>query len=78
MADSRACGALRTRTVTIGGSVYAPIGLPQQVEELFGIVREMAAEVSDPFEQAFFLMVQLPYLQPFALGEMIRRIVQDG
>ncbi len=25
----------------------------------------MAAEIRDPFEQAFFLMVHLPYLQPF-------------
>jgi hypothetical protein len=25
----------------------------------------MAAEIDDPFEQAFFLMVHLPYLQPF-------------
>ena len=25
----------------------------------------MAAEIADPFEQAFFLMVHLPYLQPF-------------
>ncbi|MBP8187332.1 MAG: Fic family protein, partial [Comamonas sp.] len=34
-------------------------------EELFGIVVGMAAEIEDPFEQAFFLMVHLPYLQPF-------------
>ena len=25
----------------------------------------MASEIEDPFEQAFFLMVHLPYLQPF-------------
>ncbi|WP_337166213.1 Fic family protein, partial [Vibrio fluvialis] len=35
------------------------------LEELFGIVVSMAAEIEDPFEQAFFLMVHLPYLQPF-------------
>lgn len=29
------------------------------------IVIQMAAEIDDPFEQAFFLMVHLPYLQPF-------------
>ncbi len=32
---------------------------------MFGFVLEMAAEIADPFEQAFFLMVHLPYLQPF-------------
>ena len=30
-----------------------------------GRVRSMAAQIRDPFEQAFFLMVHLPYLQPF-------------
>jgi hypothetical protein len=65
MADPSACGRLRRRAVEIGGSVYLPLALPQRVEELFGIVVAMAAEIVDPFEQAFFLMVHLPYLQPF-------------
>lgn len=49
----------------IGGSVYLPVALPQRLAELFGIVLEIAGEIDDPFEQAFFLMVHLPYLQPF-------------
>lgn len=65
MADPSACGRLRHRAVEIGGSVYMPVALPQRLEELFGIVIQMAAEIEDPFEQAFFLMVHLPYLQPF-------------
>ena len=65
MADPMAEGRLRQRAVGIGGSVYLPLALPQSVQELFGIVVEMAAEIEDPFEQAFFLMVHLPYLQPF-------------
>jgi Fic family protein len=65
LADPMACGKLRNRAVEIGGSVYLPVALPQRIEELFGIVLGMADEVEDPFEQAFFLMVQLPYLQPF-------------
>jgi Fic family protein len=63
--DPQAGGRVRNRAVEIGGSVYLPIALPQRLEELFGIVVEMAAEIHDPFEQAFFLMVHLPYLQPF-------------
>jgi hypothetical protein len=51
--------------VEIGGSVYLPIAMPQRLGELFGIVMSMAAEIRDPFEQSFFLMVHLPYLQPF-------------
>ena len=65
MADPLACGRIRNRAVDIGGSVYLPIALPQRLEELFGIVISMAAEIRDSFEQAFFLMVHLPYLQPF-------------
>ncbi len=65
MADPSACGRIRHRAVEIGGSVYLPVALPQRLEALFGIVIQMAAQIHDPFEQAFFLMVHLPYLQPF-------------
>lgn len=65
MADPTAVGRVRRRPVEIGGSVYLPLALPQRLEELLGIVVQMAAEIADPFEQAFFLMVHLPYLQPF-------------
>ena len=65
MADPAAVGRIRRRAVEIGGSVFLPVALPQRLEELFGIVVQMAAEIHDPFEQAFFLMVHLPYLQPF-------------
>ncbi len=65
MANPLMCGRIRNRAVDIGGSVYLPIALPQRLEELFGIIIEIAAEIIDPFEQAFFLMVHLPYLQPF-------------
>jgi len=65
LADPMACGTLRHRAVEIGSSVYMPIALPQRIEELFGIVVDVAAEIEDPFEQAFFLMAHLPYLQPF-------------
>jgi Fic family protein len=65
MADPAAVGRIRRRAVEISGSVYLPVALPQRLAELFGIVIQMAAEIADPFEQAFFLMVHLPYLQPF-------------
>ena len=65
MPDPLACGRIRNHPVEIGGSVYMPIAMPQRLEELFGIVMSMAAEIKDPFEQSFFLMVHLPYLQPF-------------
>jgi len=45
--------------------LYHPPALPQLIEDCFALLLGKAAAISDPFEQAFFLMVQLPYLQPF-------------
>jgi hypothetical protein len=65
LADPSACGRIRKRPVEIGGSVYMPIAMPQRLDELFRIILSMAEEIRDPFEQSFFVMVHLPYLQPF-------------
>ena len=63
--DPGAGGRVRNIAVEIGGSVYRPHALPQKLEELFGHVLDIGKDIADPFEQAFFLMVHLPYLQPF-------------
>ena len=63
--DPMACGRLRRCSVGIGASVYQPLAVPQSIEEIFHHVIDMAAEIQHPLEQAFFLMVHLPYLQPF-------------
>jgi Fic family protein len=65
MPDPAACGRLRAIPVAISHSVYQPSGIPQVIEECFDLLLEKARAISDPFEQSFFLMVQLPYLQPF-------------
>lgn len=65
LSDPRACGSLRTIAVGIGGSVYFPLEIPQLVEECFQQMIDTAKAIINPFEQAFFLMVHLPYLQPF-------------
>ena len=65
IADSRAWGALRSAGVDIGGSTYHPLEVPQLIEECFRKVLDKADAIPDPFEQAFFVFVQLPYLQPF-------------
>ena len=60
-------GRLRTRAmrVDIDQSTYVPTSIPTLIEECFEIILEKARQIKDPFEQAFFLLVQLPYLQPF-------------
>lgn len=65
LADPAASGRLRTFAVGITNSVYLPPGLPQQIEEYFTLLLEKNSAIEDPFEQAFFIMAQLPYLQPF-------------
>lgn len=63
--DPQASGRLRRRPVDISGTVFHPLALPQVIEDCFALLLNKAAVIPDPFEQAFFLMVQLPYLQPF-------------
>ncbi|MGH8251376.1 MAG: Fic family protein [Steroidobacteraceae bacterium] len=65
MADPEASGRLRRRPVDIGGSVYTPLAIPQVVDDLFTRTLRTAVAIGDPFEQAFFIMVHVPYLQPF-------------
>ena len=59
-------GRLRQSPVSIGDSVYVPLAVPQLIEEIFEQVLLTAQAILDPFEQSFFLLVHLPYLQPFA------------
>ncbi|MEO8613815.1 MAG: Fic family protein [Luteolibacter sp.] len=65
LSDPGACGRLRSLRVGISGTVYHPLGTPQQIEECFEEILKKASAIRDPFEQAFFAMVHLPYLQPF-------------
>ena len=63
--DAAAGGRIRRIEVGIGNSVFHPLAIPQQIDEYFNQLLDKAAAIEDPFEQAFFVMVQLPYLQPF-------------
>ncbi|TMQ05640.1 MAG: Fic family protein [Deltaproteobacteria bacterium] len=65
LADSSAAGRVRKIEVATSGTVYQPLAIPQQIDELFDRFLAKASEIADPFEQAFFAMVHLPYLQPF-------------
>lgn len=63
--DPEACGRLRTGPVGISSSVYIPLAVPQRIDECFQQVLDTASAIRDPFEQAFFSMLHLAYLQPF-------------
>ncbi len=63
--DPEASGRLRAIPVGISRSVYQPCAIPQLLQECFSLLLQKGAAIKDPFEQAFFLMVYLPYLQAF-------------
>jgi Fic/DOC family len=58
-------GRLRETPIGISASSYIPTAIPQLISEMFELLLTKAAAIRDPFEQSLFLMVQLPYLQPF-------------
>ncbi len=76
MQDEDACGRLRRRPVDISGTVFYPLAMPQQLEDFFRLLLDKAKAIPDPFEQAFFLLVQLPYLQPFE--DVNKRVARIG
>ncbi len=65
LADPQASGRLRNMPVGIKGTVYYPLEIPQLIEECFESILDTAAAISDPFEQAFFALAHLAYLQGF-------------
>ena len=65
LADPMDEGRLRTRAVDISGSVFRPLDDPWQVAECLDLVVERASGIPNALEQSFFLLVHLPYLQPF-------------
>jgi Fic family protein len=65
LADPSESGRLRRRIVEVSGTVFYPLAIPQQIEGYFHLILEKAGAIQDPFEQAFFAMCHIPYLQPF-------------
>jgi hypothetical protein len=51
--------------VAITHSSYRPLGDQFVIDEEFDILVQKAAAITDPFEQSFFLLVHIPYLQAF-------------
>ncbi|MCY4275652.1 MAG: Fic family protein [Gammaproteobacteria bacterium] len=65
LANREACGSIRKIEVDIGKSTYKPLSNPHVLRELFELILLKARKIADPFEQSFFLLVHLSYLQAF-------------
>jgi Fic family protein len=68
LTDARSLGAIRTKLVNITGTAYVPMQAPQVLREMFGRIISTAQHIKNPVESAFFLWVNLAYLQPFEDG----------
>jgi Fic family protein len=66
--EPTAAGAIRRRVVTIDSSVYQPTHVPALLEEMLRLIIDKARETRNPIEAAFFLWVNIAYLQPFEDG----------
>lgn len=76
MSDPAASGRLRQREVYISGTVYTPCAIPQVIDDCFQLLLNKAQEIRDPFEQAFFILVHIPYLQAFE--DVNKRVARIG
>lgn len=68
LANEASLGAIRKTVVNITDTVYVPTQVPQLLEEMLEQIVEKARNIRNPVEAAFFLWVNLAYLQPFEDG----------
>lgn len=68
IAETSAIGTLRSRVVRFSDSRYLPPDNPHLLKEAFDSFCDKANAITDPYEQAFFTMTFIPYLQPFQDG----------
>lgn len=65
---SDALGKTRNTVVTITDSVYVPWQAPQLLDEMLASIVDKCCQIKNPIEAAFFLWVNIAYLQPFEDG----------
>jgi Fic family protein len=58
-------GIIRTDGVRITSSTYIPMEGKQRLEQQLQLIINKAAAINDPFEQSFFLLIHIAYLQAF-------------
>ena len=68
LSDPDSLGAIRRKIVNITGSTYTPLQAPVMLQDMFDTILEKARLIHNPVESAFFLWVNIAYLQPFEDG----------
>jgi predicted transcriptional regulator len=65
LGDPGASGRIREIAVGVGGSTYLPLDNPHVLKDCFQIFLEKLNLIENPFEQSFFSLVHLSYMQAF-------------
>ncbi|WP_454672761.1 Fic family protein [Achromobacter pestifer] len=68
LADAEGLGRVRQTMVNIHGTTYVPAQTPLLLQEMFDHIVEKGRLIKNPVEAAFFLWVNLAYLQHFEDG----------
>jgi Fic family protein len=68
LGDPSAAGTLRSVIVKFDDCKYLPPDNPHQLNDIFSEFCEKANAIRNPFEQAFFAMIFISYMQPFQDG----------
>ncbi|WP_304795186.1 Fic family protein [Lacisediminimonas sp.] len=68
LAEVTSLGAIREKVVNISGTTYVPTQVPAVLMEMFERIISTVQQIKNPLEAAFFLWVNLAYLQPFEDG----------
>ncbi|MGH8783089.1 Fic family protein [Paraburkholderia sp.] len=68
LADASGLGSIRQKVVNISDTAYIPTQVPSLLEQMFEHIVAKARQIKNPVESAFFLWVNLAYLQPFEDG----------
>jgi Fic/DOC family len=63
--DPMMCGSIRHSPVRIKHSSYIPLSVQESIDRALTLICTKAQAIADPYEQSFFLLTHLPYLQPF-------------
>jgi Fic family protein len=58
-------GQIREDSIRISGTTYAPLEGRERLSRLLTAVLKKARQIEDPFEQSFFVLAHISYLQAF-------------
>lgn len=76
--DKKTVGQIRETPIAIIGSNYRPLKETSKIKEQLELIFTKVKQIADLFEQSFFLLIFITYLQPFVnKNKNIARIIAN-